>query len=148
VVNRERLVRHDGYQYSTGACVGQTVTVRRHPQHVVIHHEGAAAVHPRVPENGKYSLLPEHLAPRFAKPRGRIMAQRQILMDLSPEGEAFFTELVHRRPQTWREHDLPVVWDLYEELGATRLCAAFAHCVARTAIGAEYLQAWVRGLGA
>ena len=74
------------------------------------------------------------------------MAQRQILMDLCPEGERFFTELVHRRPHTWREQDLPVVWRLFEELGDARLAQALRFCVAREAFGAEYLQAYSRGL--
>lgn len=74
------------------------------------------------------------------------MAKRQILMDLDPAAERFFTELVHRRPQTWRGHDLPVLWDLFEAHGAARLQAAFAHCLAQGAIGGEYLQAWLSGV--
>lgn len=146
-VNRQARVRRAPYEYSTPAgWIGQMVTVRLHAEHVVLHYAGGTAVHPRVPSNGQYSLLPEHRSGLFVKPRGKIMAQRQILMDLCPEGEQFFTALVHRRPQTWREQDLPQAWALFEEVGDERMCRAFAYCVARTAIGAEYLRAWAAGL--
>jgi len=149
IVNREHRVRWGGYQYSAPAkWQGQTVTLRIHPQHVVVHHDGRAVVHPRHPANGKYSLLPEHRSALFAKPRGKVVAQRQILMDLCPEGEQFFTALVHRRPQTWRHQDLPVVWALFEEVGAEQMCGAFRYCVAAAAIGAEYLRAWTTGWAA
>ena len=53
---------------------------------------------------------------------------------------------MHRRPQTWRGHDLPVLWALFEQHGSARLTAAFAHCLAQGAIGGEYLQAWLWGV--
>jgi hypothetical protein len=147
VVGPDARVRQGGYAYSTPArWIGQTVLLRLHPAQVVLHHLGEHCTHPRRPENGRYSLLPEHRPPLFAKPRGKVMAQRQILMDLCPEGERFFTELVHRRPHTWREQDLPVVWRLFEELGEERVAQALRFCVARETFGGEYLQAYSRGL--
>lgn len=148
VVNREAKVRCGGYAYSTPEdWRGQAIVARVHPQQVILHHAGPPVVHPRVPANGKYSLLPEHRAPLFVKPRGQIMAQRQILMDLCPEGEQFFTELVHRRPETWRQQDLPAAWALFEQVGEARMGDAFRYCVAAQAIGAEYLSAWATGMG-
>lgn len=147
VVRPDARVRHDGYAYSAPeGWIGQVVTVKGHREVVVLHHAGQAIRHPRVPENGKYSLLPEHRAALFVKPRGEIMAQRQILLDLGPAAESFFTELVHRRPHTWRTQDLPVVWALFEEWGAARLRAAFAACVQQQTIGGEYVHARLRGV--
>lgn len=146
-VGRDARVRWRGSAYSTPAgWIGQPVVVRVHPEQVVLHSLTQQVVHPRFPANGRYSLLPEHREALFVKPRGEIMAKRQILMDLSPVAERFFTELVHRRPQTWRGHDLPVVWTLFEQHGAVRLTAAFAHCLAQGAIGGEYLSAWLVGV--
>jgi transposase len=146
-VGRDARVRCRGYAYSTPASwIGRPVVVRVHPEQVVLHSLKERVVHPRHPENGRYSLLPQHREALFVKPRGELMAKRQILMDLSPVAERFFTELVHRRPQTWRGHDLPVVWTLFEQHGATRLTAAFAHCLAQGAIGGEYLSAWLVGV--
>jgi hypothetical protein len=113
---------------------------------VILSHQGERVRHPRVPTNGRYSLLPEHHAPLFVKPRGALFAKRQILMDLCPEGEAFFTELVHRRPQTWRTGDLPVAWELFETWGEGKLSQALAACVRQGAIGGEYLSAWLSGV--
>ena len=147
VVGPDGRVRHDGYAYSTPTgWKGQPVLLRLHQNRVVLHHQRARCEHPRVATNGKYSLLPEHRAALFVKPRGKIMAQRQILMDLCPEGERFFTELVHRRPSTWREQDLPVVWQLFEEVGDERFTQALRFCVKQGTYGGEYLQAYSHGL--
>jgi transposase len=146
-VGRDARVRCRGYASSTPASwIGRPVVVRVHPEQVVLHFLKERVVHPRHPENGRYSLLPQHREALFVKPRGEIMAKRQILMDLAPAAERFFTELVHRRPQTWRGHDLPVVWTLFQQHGAARLTAAFAHCLAQGAIGGEYLSAWLVGV--
>lgn len=146
VVGRDARVRWGGYQYSTPATwIGQAVTVRVHPEVVILHHADPPVVHPRVPANGRYSLLAEHQPALFTKPRGRTMAQRQILVDLCPEGERFFTELVHRRPRTWRTQDLPAIWRLFEAEGAAALRGALRQCVQQGTWGAEYLRAQLEG---
>jgi transposase len=147
VVAPDAFVRCKGYRYSApDAWIGQAVVARVHPDVVVLHYNGARCVHPRFPANGRYSLLPEHRPGRFVKPRGAVMAKRQILVDLCPEAEAFFTALVHRRPATWREQDLPIAWELFEQVGEACLRAAFAHCLRREAIGGEYLRAYAAGV--
>jgi transposase len=149
VVRREGSVRWGGYAYSAApAWIGQTVTVKVRREVVVLHYQGATVRHGRVPENGRYSLLPEHREALFVKPRGAVMAKRQIVLDACPAATAFFTHLVHRRPQTWRQHDLPVVWALYEAWGARKLNEALARCVAEGMIGGEYLQAQQLGVAA
>jgi transposase len=147
VVGTDARVAHSGYRYSTPhSWIGQSIRVRVHRTTVVLHYNGEAVTHPRIPANGRYSLLPEHRAALMVKPRGAIMAKRQILMDLCPEGERFFTELVHRRPLTWRDTDLPVAWELFERQGETAVREAFAFCLACGTIGGEYLRAWAEGM--
>jgi transposase len=149
VVRREGYVRWSGYAYSAPpAWLGQTITVKVHRAVVVLHYQGQAVRHARIPENGRYSLLPEHREALFVKPRGAVMAQRQIVLDACPAAAAFFTDLVHRRPQTWRQHDLPVVWALFEAWGARKLNEALARCVAQGTIGGEYLRAQQLGVAA
>ncbi len=149
VVRPDGQVRCGGLGYfAPAAWIGQTITVKLHREAVVLHHQGETVRHPRTPENGRYSLLPEHRAALFVKPRGAIMAQRQIVLDACPAATAFFTALVHRRPQSWREQDLPVVWMLYEAWGARKLNEALARCVAQGTIGGEYLQAQLLGVAA
>jgi len=108
---------------------------------VKISYAGKSIEHPRFPENGKCSILPEQRASLFTKPRGEVMAKRQMLMDVCPEAESFFTEMVHKRPMAWREVDLPKIWRLYESRGDKWMRAAFIRCVAAGAYGAEYLEA-------
>lgn len=147
VVGTDAFVSCKGYRYSTpDAWIGQPITVRVHRTTVVLHYHQERVTHPRIPSNGRYSLLPEHRAALMVKPRGAVMAKRQILMDLCPEAEDFFTELVHRRPETWREQDLPVAWELFEKEGEARAREAFAWCVRREAIGGEYLRAFAEGV--
>lgn len=147
VVGPDAFINCKGYRYSTpDSWIGQTVSVRLHRTTAVLHYHQQQVTHPRIPENGRYSLLPEHRPALFLKPRGAVMAKRQILMDLCPEAEHFFTELVHRRPQTWREQDLPVAWELFEKEGEARTREAFAYCVRREAIGGEYLRAFAEGV--
>lgn len=147
VVATDAFVSCKGYRYSTPQTwIGQAVTVRLHRTTAVLHYHQDPVTHPRIPSNGRYSLLSEHRPALFVKPRGAVMAKRQILMDLCPEGEHFFTELVHRRPQTWREDDLPIAWELFEKEGEARIREAFAYCIRREAIGGEYLRAWAEGV--
>jgi transposase len=149
LVGRDARIRLGGYAYSAPAAwIGQVVTVKVHREQVVLHHHNQRVSHPRTPENGKYSLLPEHRAALFVKPRGEVMAKRQILLDLCPEAEAFFTELVHRRPLRWRTQDLPVLWELFEDRGPGPLREAFARCVEAETIGGEYLRALLTGVAA
>ncbi len=146
VVRTDAFASCKGYRYSTpNAWIGQPVTVRVHRATVVLHYNGERVTHPRIPGNGRYSLLPEHRAALMVKPRGAVMVKRQILMDLCPEAEDFFTELVHRRPHTWREQDLPAAWELFEKQGEARAREAFAWCVRREVIGGEYLLAFAEG---
>jgi transposase len=121
--------------------IGQNVEVRVYPQVVKISYCGKCIEHPRFPENGKCSILPEQRASLFTKPRGEVMAKRQMLMDVCPEAESFFTEMVHKRPMAWREVDLPRIWNLYESRGEKWMREAFIRCVAVGAYGAEYLEA-------
>jgi transposase len=147
VVRPDAKVFCQGYAYSTAErWIGQAIVVRLHPEVAVLHYHQEQVVHPRIPSNGRYSLLPEHRAALFVKPRGAVMAKRQILMDLCPEGERFFTELVHRRPHTWRERDLPAAWELFEHQGEARMVEALRYCLAQGAIGGEYLRAWAMGV--
>jgi hypothetical protein len=149
VVRRDGLVRCGGRGYSAPAAwIGQTVTVKVHREVVVLHYQEQAVRHPRHPENGRTSLLPEHREALFVKPRGAVMAKRQIVLDACPAATPFFTDLVHRRPESWRQTDLPIVWGLYEAWGARKLNAALARCVAQGTIGGEYLQAQFLGVAA
>ena len=146
VVGRDGWVRFRGKKYSAPhAWLGQVVEVRVYRHAVVLGYQGERVRHPRALPNGKYSLLPEHQAALFVKPRGAIMLQRQIMMDDAPIVETFFTALVHRRPDTWRTKDLPALWALREALGPEPFVAVVAACVAAATYGSEYVAARAPG---
>src|SRR5207247_2288286 len=75
VVRPDGRVSCHGYDYSTAAAwIGQAIVVRVHREEVVLHYHQEQVRHPRIPENGRYSLLPEHRAGLFVKPPGEVMA--------------------------------------------------------------------------
>lgn len=146
VAGRDGWVRHGGYRYSVPhAWIGPVVEVRLHRRSLILQYQGERVQHPRLPENRKYSLLPEHQKALFVKPRGAIMLQRQLLMDLDLVVERFFTgcppdregRMVHRRPDTWRKKDLPPLWAAYERYGTTAFVAAITRCVTANTYGSE-----------
>lgn len=135
-------IRLDAIRYRVyPEWIGQNVEVRVYPEVVKVSYSGKSVEHPRFPENGKCSILPEQRADLFVKPRGEVMAKREMLMDVCPEAESFFTEIVHKRPMAWREEDLPRIWRLYEIHGEKWMREAIVRCAATHAYGAEYLEA-------
>lgn len=149
VVRPDAFVRFRGRRYSApDGWIGQVVEVHVYRRKVVLCYQGERIAHRRLGlpgqegEHQQYSLLPEHRPALFRKPRGAIMLKRQILMDLDPVVHRFFTELVHRRPQSWREKDLPGLWSAFEQLGEAEFVALIRVCVAAETYGSEYAAAW------
>lgn len=140
VVRSTGRVAHDGCQYSVSSRYrGQVATLhlRADTVEVYIGHV-LESVHPRVPENGRCSVLPQHAEEMFAYPRGKHYAKRQLLLDLSPIVEPYLTELVHRRPMTW-ERDVEQLYRLYCEIGHSCFLEALSAAWEGGQIGAEYL---------
>ncbi len=145
VVRPTARVHYRGMEYSVpAASIGQTVTLHLQQEQVSIYlGERHLADHPRIPENGKSSILSEHAQQLFTFKRGKPFAQRQILLDLDPLVEPYLTELVHRRPQTWQP-DIEQIYQLYEQIGRADLLAAIALATEERCFGSEYLQAIVQ----
>jgi hypothetical protein len=129
-------------EYSLPAdTIGQTVTLHLQQHQVTIYlGERLLAQHPRIPENGKSSVLFEHAEALFQFQRGKPFAQRQILLDLHPLVEPYLTELVHRRPQSWAT-DVDAIYQLYQHIGRPDLLAAIALATEQRCFGSEYLLA-------
>lgn len=147
-----RVVRTDGYcefdglRYFAGLrYVGRSLTVRVGRDHVAIVADAKLlARHPRHPLNGKYSVLPEQRHQLLGKTGARPYSKRQLLMDLCPAAEWFVTELRHRRPATWKE-DIDEAYGLLEHYGDEALRDALIVSSRQEAVGAEYLEAILRG---
>jgi transposase len=147
-----RVVRTDGYcefnglRYFAGlGYVGRSLTVRVSRDQVAIF-AGAdlLARHPRQPLNGQYSVLRQQRHELLGKAGARPYSKRQLLMDLCPAAEWFVTELRHRRPDTWKV-DIDEAYDLLERFGDEALRDALITSSRQQTVGAEYLEAILRG---
>lgn len=145
VVRPTARVHYRGIEYSVPAdSIGQTVTLHLQQEQVSIYlGERHLADHPRLPDNGKSSILSDHAQQLFTFKRGKPFAQRQILLDLDPVVEPYLTELVHRRPQTWQP-DVEQIYQLYEQIGRADLLAAITLATEERCFGSEYLRAIVQ----
>lgn len=145
VVRPTARVHYRGIEYSVPAeTIGQTVTLHLQQSSIVIYlGERKLCEHPRMPDNGKSSVQFDHAQELFRFRRGKPYAQRQLLLDLDPSVEPYFTELVHRRPQGW-EKDIEQIYDLYQCIGRVDLLAAIALATEQRCFGAEYLIAIVQ----
>lgn len=142
VVRPTARVHYRGLEYSVPSeTIGQSVTLHLQQTAVAIYlGERKLCEHPRMPENGRSSVHPEHAEELFRFRRGKPYAQRQLLLDLNPSVEPYFTELVHRRPQSW-ERDIEQIYELYQRIGRTDLLAAIALATEQRCFGSEYLLA-------
>jgi transposase len=145
VVRPTARVHYRGIEYSVpAATIGQTVTLHLQQSTVVIYLGGQKLCeHPRLPDNGRSSVQLDHAQELFRFRRGKPYAQRQLLLDLDPSVEPYFTELVHRRPQGW-EKDIEQMYDLYQRIGRVDLLAAIALATEQRCFGAEYVIAIVQ----
>jgi transposase len=140
VVRSTARVVHQGFEYSVPAqYCGQTVSLHLRAQEVAIYVlQECIATHPRLPENGTCSILPEHLQESFVTDRGRIYAKRQLLLDLAPSLQAYLTEVVHRRPLNW-EADVDSLYELYLRLGYQPFVELIAQATEQKCFGSEYI---------
>lgn len=142
VVRPTARVSYQGIEYSVPSeAIGQQVTLHLQQQTVGIYlGNRLLAVHPRFPENGRSSVLPDHAEELFRWERGKPYAQRQLLLDLDPLVEPYLTELVHRRPNGW-ECDINLMYQLYLQIGRVDLLAAIDLAIEQRCFGSEYLVA-------
>jgi len=97
--------------------------------------------HPRDPSNG-VSTLPHHATSALAAVSGRraqLYYKRQRLFEVGPIAEAFLTELVHARPNTWAV-DVHRLFELLLEHGPERMAEAFQHALDRGWHSAELVE--------
>lgn len=145
VVRPTARVAYRTIEYSVPAqTIGQTVTLHLMEHRVAIYlGERLLGEHPRFPDNGRSSVLADHAQELFRFRRGKPYAQRQLLLDLDPSVEPYFTELVHRRPQGW-ERDVEQIYQLYEQVGRADILAGIALATEQRCFGGEYLLAIIQ----
>lgn len=106
VVGPTGMVEHRGYRYTMPPeAIGVPGTLFLGLDKVRIVAGRHEREHPRKPEQGKTSYNPQDRAKLLAAvsgARGRLYAKRQQILELGGQAETFLTELVHRRPFTWK----------------------------------------------
>jgi transposase len=140
------VVTHRGIRYAMPAeSIGFPATVHVYPDRVRITAGRHEILHARFPSRGKLSYPPElraeHLA-TISGARGRLYFQRQRLLELGAMVVHFLTELVHRRPRTWKG-DVEALYALLERHGEERLVQAVQAAELRGLFGAEYVRSFV-----
>jgi transposase len=139
------VVSHQAIRYAMPVeSIGFPATLHLYRDRVRIVAARHEVVHARFPQRGlSYppELRAEHLATISGK-RGRLYFQRQRLLELGPVVVHFLTEIVHRRPRTWKG-DVETLYQLLERHGEERLIQAIQAAELRELFGAEYVQAFV-----
>ncbi len=141
VVSAQARVRCDGGDYSVPPeAIGQAATVHLYEARVeIVLKTGAVIAHAR---GRGLHIAPMHrtaILEQVRGRRGRLYFQRQSLWELGADAETWLTELVHRRPASWRQ-DVEACFTLLQDYGPEPLGAAFAWGVRHGAIGAEYVR--------
>ena len=131
-----------GVRYSMPAeAIGIPATLYLYPDRVRIMTDRHDVAHPRSPPNG-VSTLPHHAASALAAVAGRraqLYYKRQRLFEVGPVAEAFLTELVHARPNTWAV-DVHRLFELLLEHGPERMAEAFQYALDRGWHSAELVE--------
>jgi transposase len=136
------LVEHGGLRYAMPArTIGYPATLHLYETRVKIVARSHTVEHPRQPQVGRTSYLPdqraEHLA-HVSGERGRLYFKRQQILDLGRDAEQLLTEIVHLHPRTWRS-EVEILFDLLQKFGDARLRDALKEAVRRRLFGASFV---------
>lgn len=145
-VSRESLIALATNRYSVPVhLVGLVLTARIHPQHVALYHGDAlVASHPRNQGRNARVVIPEHYEAVFAhKPRARVMAYRDWLVELSPTAHTYISQLCRKR-YAEMDSQMLTLYQLAQQAGVAQFRAALELANERQTFGAEYIQALVR----
>ncbi len=138
------MVTHQGIRYAMPAkACGIPATLWLYPARVKIVTAGSRheAVHPRFPAQGTVSYMPGQRSAQLASVAGerkRLYFMRERILELGPIGEAYLTELIHRRPHIWKG-DVERLFALLEELGDAHFRLVLQRALFQQMIGAEYV---------
>lgn len=143
------MVEHAGVRYSMPPkSMGMPGTLFLYPNRVRIVARHYDIEHPRRPEVGQTSYLPEHRADLVAEvhgDRGKLYLKRQQILELGRPALDFLTEVIHARPRTWRG-DVEKLHELITDQGPQKVLIAIQDALSRRLFGAEYVVDFIRGI--
>lgn len=142
-VSRESLVAIATNRYSVPiAFVGQVLTARMYPTRIALYlRDTLVASHPRHQGRNARVVIPEHYEAVFAcKPRARVMAYRDWLVQRSDTAAAYVSQLCRKR-YAEMEPQIVALYQLAQQVGVTEFLAALELAHDQQLFGAEYVQA-------
>lgn len=142
-VSRESLVAIATNRYSVPVdLVGLVLTVRIHPTRVALYHaDRLVATHPRHHGRNARVVIPEHYEAVFVrKPRARVMAYRDWLVQLAPSAADYITQLCRRR-YAEMEAQMLALYQLAQRTGVSEFLVALELAHEGQMLGAEYVHA-------
>jgi len=142
-VSRESLVAIATNRYSVPVLlVGLVLTARIHPTRVAFYHgDRLVATHPRHLGRNARVVIPEHYDAVFArKPRARVMAYRDWLVQLSALAADYISQLCRKR-YAEMEPQMLALYQLAQQVGPAEFLAALELAHDQQTFGAEYVQA-------
>ena len=141
------VVDYDGVRYSMPAkSIGMPGTLFLYPTRVKVVARDFVVEHPRTPETGTTSYIPEHRSDLLAAvsgDRGRLYMKRQQIFELGPVAVEMLTEIIHERPRAWKG-DVEVLYELIGSHGPKRVLAAIEEAYLDHIFTAEHIRTLLR----
>ena len=149
VVRPDACVVHEGHSYQLPPKVlGQTGTLHLLKDRVRVVVGAVNVVYPRpargtAPQKLTSPQLKQEVVDVAKGPRGKLYLKRQQLLELGQHAHDFLTELVHRKPRTWKP-DVERLHELSLRHSDDEMRAAFRKALDDGAIGSEYVAHWLK----
>lgn len=151
IVRPNACVVHEGHSYQLlPKVIGRAGTLYLMKDRVRIVVSNVDVVYRRpargeVPQKQTSPQLKAALVDVAKGPRGKLYLKRQQLLELGQHAHDFLTELVHRKPRTWKA-DVERLHALSLSVDDDDLRAAFRKALDEGSIGAEYVAHWLKQL--
>jgi len=145
-VNPESVIRFETNSYSVPEhLMGQTVTVRVLPRELRIYHDGElVAQHERCFQRKKRIRDLDHYEKSLSiKPRARVMAYREKLLELETPTASYVAEICRRDRNAMNQQVLRL-YTLWKEYGTDSFVEAIRFCHDSGVYGSEYVELMLR----
>jgi len=145
-VNPESVIRFETNCYSVPEhLIGQIVTVRVASNELRIYHDSQlVAQHERSFERRQRVRDLEHYERTLSrKPRAKVMAYREKLLELDPPTASYVAEICHRDRNSMNQQILKL-YALWEEVGSESFVEAIRFCHESQVYGSEYVKLMLR----
>jgi len=145
-VNPESVIRFENNCYSVPEhLIGQIVTVRVASHELRVYHDRQlVAQHERSFDKGQRIRNLDHYERTLSrKPRAKVMAYREKLLELAVPTASYVSEICRRDRNSMNQQILKL-YALWEEAGSERFVEAIRFCHESRVYGSEYVELMLR----